>query len=85
MNISAINNSFMNSLFAKDQDANGTPSPAAPLSDIVTLNELPDLTDAEVENLMNETIQMIGADAAGALSVHNGLDPNRVYSLLGLA
>ncbi|MBR4742368.1 MAG: hypothetical protein IK079_05680 [Desulfovibrio sp.] len=84
MNIQALNNSFVNSLYAPKHNEN-TPTPAAPLTDVVSLNNLPDLTDEEVEVLMAETVEMIGADAMDALSVHSGLNAERVYSLLGMA
>ena len=43
------------------------------------------MSDEEVEALMTETEQMIGNDYLSALTVHSGLDENRVYRLLGMA
>lgn len=46
---------------------------------------MPDLIpDDEVDNVLNETIGMIGSDSAAALSVHSGLSESRVFALLGL-
>ena len=42
------------------------------------------IPDEEVENVLNETISMIGNDSAAALSVHSGLTESRVFALLGL-
>lgn len=42
------------------------------------------IPDEEVENVLNETISMIGSDSAAALSVHSGLNESRVFALLGL-
>lgn len=42
------------------------------------------LADEEVEDVLNETISMIGSDPAAALSVHSGLSESRVFALLGL-
>ncbi len=85
MNISAISSAFVNPISLPGQNdpaaAPVTPQP----QDVVNLNCLPDMTDEEIDGLMNETIAMIGADSVSALSVHSGLDPNRVFSLLGLA
>lgn len=42
------------------------------------------LTDEEAQSVLKETINMIGADRAGALSVHSGLSESRVFALLGI-
>lgn len=41
------------------------------------------LADDEVEDVLNDTIAMIGNDSASALSVHSGLTESRVFALLG--
>ena len=84
MNISSINTSYLSGFFAPDIDKNSGSGPIAP-QDTLSLSQFPDMSDAEVEGLMEETIQMISDDSVGALSVHSGLDPNRVFALLGLA
>ena len=85
MNIAGVENFRFSGFIPQNNEGNIDPS-SAPIQpqDIVNLNALPDMTDEEVEGLMSETLQMIGDDYLGALSVHSGLDPNRVYSLLGL-
>ena len=42
------------------------------------------LPDEEVEGVFNDTVDMIGADNASAMSVHAGLSESRVFALLGL-
>ena len=42
------------------------------------------LSDEEAQSVLNESISMIGADHAGALSVHSGLSESRVFALLGV-
>ena len=84
MNISSIDNAYLTELYLPERDGHSGSAPVAP-QDIVNLSSLPDMTDEEVESLMQETIQMIGSDAIGALSVHSGLDANRVFALLGTA
>ncbi|MBQ7739515.1 MAG: hypothetical protein IJT59_07670 [Desulfovibrionaceae bacterium] len=85
MNITSIDNFRFTGFIPQNDDGNIDPS-AAPIQpqDIVDINALPDMTDEEVEGLMAETIQMIGDDYVNALSVHSGLNANRVYSLLGM-
>jgi hypothetical protein len=39
------------------------------------------MTDEEVEQLLQDTIHVIGEDSVNALSVHI-LNPSRVYSLI---
>ena len=85
MNIASIDSSYLSGLFPSDEHQGNTGSaPVAP-QDSISLSALPDLSDDEIEGLMEETIQMISDDAVGALSVHNGLDSNRVFALLGMA
>ncbi|MCR5814260.1 MAG: hypothetical protein K6G15_07195 [Desulfovibrio sp.] len=84
MNISSIDNAYLTELYLPERDGHNGSAPVAP-QDIVNLSTLPDMTDEEVEGLMQETIQMIGSDSVNALSVHNGLDANRVFALLGMA
>lgn len=52
--------------------------------DIVDVKQPELLSDEEAEVVLNDTISMIGSDAASALSVHSGLSENRVFALLGL-
>lgn len=54
------------------------------LGDTVDIKGLNLIPDEEVDNVLNETINMIGADSVGALSVHSGLTESRVFALLGL-
>lgn len=42
------------------------------------------LSDEEAEQVLNDTIAMIGQDSAAALSVHSGLTQSRVFALLGI-
>ncbi|MBQ7585206.1 MAG: hypothetical protein IJU40_03025 [Desulfovibrionaceae bacterium] len=86
MNITGIENFRYTDFIPLDKEGNIDPS-QAPIQpqDIVNFSTLPDMSDEEVEDLMNETIQMIGNDYVGAMSVHSGLDPQRVYSLLAMA
>lgn len=59
---------------------------AAPksLGDTVDIKGVDLIPDEEVDNVLNETISMIGSDSATALSVHSGLNESRVFALLGL-
>ena len=59
---------------------------AAPKSmgDTVDIRGLDLIPDEEVDNVLSETISMIGSDSAAALSVHSGLSESRVFALLGL-
>lgn len=52
--------------------------------DVVDIHSPELLSDEEAENVLNDTISMIGADSAAALSVHSGLSRSRVYALLGM-
>ncbi|MCR4666055.1 MAG: hypothetical protein K5657_02040 [Desulfovibrio sp.] len=87
MNISSVNSqSYFSDLFTNDSEHEGNngSAPIAP-QDSISVTGFPEMTDEEVEGLMEETIQMISDDSGSALSVHSGLDPNRVFALLGLA
>lgn len=52
--------------------------------DIVDIHAPEILSDEEAESVFSDTLSMIGADHAQALSVHSGLSENRVFALLGL-
>lgn len=51
--------------------------------DVVDVNIPGLLADDEVEDVLNETISMIGQDRVAALSVHS-LSEQRVFALLGI-
>lgn len=51
--------------------------------DTISLNPAMNMTDEEAEQLLQETTQEITATASEVLSVHQGLDYNRVMALLG--
>lgn len=56
----------------------------APVSrDSVDINPAARMTDAEAEQTLQDVSQEIKATASEALSVHQGLDYNRVMALLG--
>lgn len=59
---------------------------AAPKSmgDTVDIKGVNLIPDEEVDNVLNETINMIVSDSAAALNVHSGLNEDRVFALLGL-
>lgn len=57
---------------------------AKPAGDIVDVHAPRLLADDEVDDVLAETISMIGNDHAAALSVHSGLTESRVFALLGL-
>lgn len=84
MNISGIDNAYLHGTFTPDLGRNPGSAPVAP-QDTIDLSRLPEMSDEEIEGLMEETIQMISDDSYRALSVHSGLDQNRVYALLGMA
>lgn len=52
--------------------------------DIIDVHAPQLLADDEVDDVLNETISMIGSDSAAALSVHSGLSESRVFALLGI-
>lgn len=52
--------------------------------DIVDIQHTNILSDEEAEVVFQDTLGMIGADAANALSVHSGLTESRVFALLGV-
>ena len=86
MNIAGIDNFRLTGFIPQDvEGSQGTSGAPLETNDIVNLNTLPDMSDEEVEALMTETEQMIGNDYLSALTVHSGLDENRVYRLLGMA
>ena len=58
-------------------------APAA-LRDAVSFSTPYLLPDEEAEVVLDDTINLIGADYTAAFSVHGGLNENRVYQLLGL-
>lgn len=80
MEISGINSIFPFQLPKSEKDANG----GAPLqlADTVDVHQPELLSDDEVEDVLNESMEMIVGDPLAALSVHN-LSANRVYALLG--
>lgn len=84
MNITTVNASPMQGIVFPFENSNEV-TRAVSSRDIVDVNELPDMSDEEVESLLQDTLRMIGDDSVNALSVHSGLDPNRVFALLGLA
>lgn len=54
-----------------------------PRGDFVDIRHANILSDEEAETVFQDTIAMIGSDAANALSVHSGLTESRVFALLG--
>ena len=42
------------------------------------------LADDEVDGVLKDTVAMIGANRADALSAHSGLNESRVFALLGV-
>ena len=61
-------------------------APQAPKTsgDIVDIRSPQLIADEDVDDVLNDTIAMIGNDGAAALSVHSGLSESRVFALLGL-
>ena len=88
MEISGINN--QGSVFPyllnlnDDKDDRSGSAPMGGLQDTVDISMPALLSDDEVEDVMGETLQMIGDDSVGALSVHSGLNESRVFALLGM-
>lgn len=82
MEISQIRNAmpFMFPGAEKEETAQAPRS----LGDTVDVHAPELLADEDVEDVLNETISMIGSDSAAALSVHSGLTQSRVFALLGL-
>jgi len=81
MNITSVNNTYYSEFFPINQGGNSGSAPIAP-QDIADINNYVDMTDEEVEELLSSTIQTIQSDVVSALSVHNGLTPERVSYLL---
>lgn len=79
MEISGIQNTF-SFLFPASDMADGAKRSSG---DIVDVNAPAILSDDEVEGVFNETMELIGANPAAALSAHSGLSESRVFALLG--
>lgn len=58
-------------------------APAA-LRDAVSFSSPYLIPDEEADMVLDDTINLIGADYATAVAVHGGLNENRVHQLLGL-
>lgn len=82
MEISGINPSAPFSFLLPDKEDSGS-TPAA-VQDTVNISAPPLLQDEDVEGVLDDTLNMIAGDTAGALSVHGGLSQSRVFALLGL-
>ncbi len=81
MHITSVNESYYTEFFPSAQGGNSGSAPIAP-QDIVSINsDIANMTDEEVEELLQNTIQVISEDSVNALSVHV-LNPSRVYSLI---
>lgn len=62
----------------------GQPAHAqAAARDTVSVNPAVNMTDEEAEQVLREVSADIASDQAAALSVHQGLDYDRVMALLG--
>lgn len=81
MEISQIRSALPFMFPAEKEMAEATPKA---LGDTVDIHGVDLIPDEEVENVLNETISMIGSDSAAALSVHSGLNASRVFALLGM-
>lgn len=68
-----------------DKDDRSGSAPMGGVQDTVDIRMSALMSDEEAEEVMDETLQMIADDPAGALSVHSGLNESRVFALLGLA
>ena len=82
MEISGINPSAPFSFLLPDKEDPG--STPAPVQDTVVISAPPLLQDEDVQGVLDDTLNMIAEDNAGALSVHGGLSESRVFALLGL-
>ncbi|MBQ7607868.1 MAG: hypothetical protein IJU76_07840 [Desulfovibrionaceae bacterium] len=81
MHITSVNETYYSEFFQSTNGGNSGSAPIAP-QDIVSINsDIANMSDEEVEELLQNTIQVIGEDSVNALSVHT-LNPQRVYSLL---
>lgn len=58
-------------------------APAA-MRDAVSFSSPYLLPDEEADMVLDDTINLIGADYTAAFAVHGGLNENRVHQLLGL-
>ena len=67
-----------------DKDDRSGSAPMGGLQDTVDIHMPALLSDDEVDDVMDETLQMIHDDPAGALSVHSGLNEARAFALLGM-
>ena len=64
-----------------DRENGGSMPPAA--QDTVNVSATPLLGDDQVQDVFNDTLDMIATDHMAALSAHGGLTPERVFALLG--
>lgn len=82
MEISNITNALGFTFGLPDKDDSG--STPAPLQDMLDISNFQLLADDEVDDVMDDTLNMIAQDNVAALSVHGGLNESRVFALLGL-
>lgn len=82
MEISGISPSAPFSFLLPDKEDSGS-TPAA-VQDTVNISAPSLLQDDEVQDVLDNTLNMIAGDNAGALAVHAGLSESRVFALLGL-
>lgn len=82
MEISQIRSSLP-FLFPNAEKEAASQAPKA-AGDIVDVHSPQLIADEDVDDVLNDTIAMIGNDGAAALSVHSGLSEARVFALLGL-
>ena len=54
-----------------------------PQKDVIDIHQPELIPDEEVETVFQDTLRMIGEDAATALGIHSGLSESRVFALLG--
>lgn len=82
MKITGFTSSEMFSFPLPGKDGMVTPATVSP--DIVNLQALSrmDMSDADAQALLDETVGMISQDSVAALSVHSGLNAERVAALL---
>ena len=88
MDVSGINNQasvfpYLLNLNDDKDDRSGS-APMGGVQDMVDVHMPTLLSDDEVDDVMADTLQMIGDDPTGALSVHSGLNESRVFALLGM-
>lgn len=82
MEISGLSANFPFLFQGMDRDT--TEAKLSQAADRIDIHSPELLTDEEAEIVLSDTIGMIGADSAAALSVHSGLSANRVFALLGM-